>query len=312
MMDKTVKTLAKRQRYSRRILHNWELYLFLLPAVTVVLVYRYIPMYGVKMAFQNFVTTKGLDGSDWVGFLQFEKFFNSYQFNSLIKNTLLISAYDILAGFPVAIIFALLLNQMHAKRFKRTLQTVTYMPHFISTVVMVGMLQLFLSPSSGLYAHLMKATGNAPANLLGSAAAFRHIYVWSGIWQHAGWDSIIYIAALSAVDPSLYEAATVDGANKWHKLIYIDIPSLIPTMVILLILRLGNVMSVGFEKVYLMQNPLNTPTSEILSTYVYKIGIENNQYSYSAAVDLFNTLVNFTLLVIVNFISKKVGETSLW
>jgi len=311
-MVQTENTLRVRRRHSYKILRNYELYLFLLPAVIVIFVFRYIPMYGVQMAFQNFVPAKGIGGSAGVGFLQFEKFFNSYQFNSLIKNTLLLSAYDIIAGFPVAIILALSLNQMRAKRFKRTLQTVTYMPHFISTVVMVGIIQLFLSPSSGLYAHLMKALNIAPTNLMGNAHAFRHIYVWSGIWQHAGWDSIIYIAALSAVDPSLYEAATVDGANKWHKLVYIDVPSLIPTMVILLILRLGNVMSVGFEKVYLMQNPLNTPTSEILSTYVYKLGIENSQYSYSAAVDLFNTVVNFTLLIIVNFVSKKVGETSLW
>ena len=311
-MHQTGKPAKVRQHYGQRILRNYELYLFLLPAVAIVFIFRYIPMYGVQMAFQNFVPAKGIAGSDGVGLLQFEKFFNSYQFKSLITNTLFLSAYDILAGFPVAIMLALLLNQMQAQRFKRTLQTVTYMPHFISTVVMVGIIQLFLSPASGLYAQLMKALQIPPTNLMGNARAFRHIYVWSGVWQHAGWDSIIYIAALSAVDPSLYEAATVDGANKWHKLLYIDVPSLIPTMVILLILRLGNVMSVGFEKVYLMQNPLNTPTSEILSTYVYKLGIENSQYSYSAAVDLFNTVVNFTLLIIVNFASKKIGETSLW
>ena len=206
-----------------------------------------------------------------------------------------------------------MVNQIRVKRFKQVLQVVTYLPHFISTVVMVGIMLILLSPSNGIYGNLAHLLGiQNPVNIMGEASAFQHIYVWSDVWQHAGWDSIIYIAALAAIDPSLYEAATVDGASKFQRLRYIDLPFLIPTAVILLIMRAGNVMNLGFEKVYLMQNPLNTTVSEVISTYVYKIGLINNQYSLSAAVNLFNTIVNFVLLILVNGVSKKLGDTSLW
>ena len=299
-------------RTLRQIAQNYELYLFLLPAVLVVFCFQYIPMYGLQIAFKNFVPSQGILGSKWVGFTQFQKFFNSYQFESLIGNTLFLSVYGLVAGFPMPILLALLINQLRGKAFRKTLQTVTYMPHFISTVVIVGMLNIYLSPNSGLYVNIMRWLGLTPGNPLGEQNLFRSIYVWSDVWQHTGWDSIIYIAALSSIDPTLYEAATVDGANKWHKIFYIDLPSIVPTMVILLILRAGNIMSVGFEKVYLMQNPLNTPVSEIISTYTYKIGIESLQYSYSAAIGLFNTIINFVLLLGVNGLSKKIGETSLF
>ncbi len=252
----------------------------------------------------------GVAKSDWVGFEHFQTFFNSFQVKSLFTNTISLSLYSLIAGFPFPIFLALAMNQIRVKRFKQTLQVATYLPHFISTVVMVGMLLVWLSPSSGLYAKLFGV--QEPPNILGMAGAFQSIYVWSDVWQHAGWDSIIYIAALAAVDPSLYEAATVDGAGKWQKIKYIDIPFLLPTAVILLIMRAGNIMNVGFEKVYLMQNPLNTMVSEIIATYVYKIGIISNQYSLSAAVGLFNNVINFVLLLLVNQASKKMGETSLF
>ena len=270
-------------------------------------------MYGIQIAFKDFVPKLGIEGSKWVGFEHFQTFFNSFQVKSLFTNTITLSLYSLIAGFPFPIILALMMNQIRVKRFKQTLQVVTYLPHFISTVVMVGIMLIVLSPSSGLFGNIARLFGVIdPPNLMGQAGAFQSIYVWSDVWQHAGWDSIIYIAALAAVDPSLYEAATVDGAGKWQKIKYIDIPFLLPTAVILLIMRAGNIMNVGFEKVYLMQNPLNTMVSEIIATYVYKIGIISNQYSLSAAVGLFNNVINFILLLLVNQVSKKMGDTSLF
>ena len=300
-------------RACKSIRRNWGLYLLLLPAVVLLFCFNYLPMYGVQIAFKDFTPANGIEGSPWVGFENFQTFFNSYQSKNLIWNTITLSLYSLVAGFPFPIFLALMMNQIRAKRFKQTLQVVTYLPHFISTVVMVGIMLILLSPSNGIYGNLAHALGiQNPPNILGQAGAFQHIYVWSDVWQHAGWDSIIYIAALAAIDPSLYEAATVDGASKLQRLIYIDLPFLIPTAVILLIMRAGNVMNLGFEKVYLMQNPLNTSVSEVISTYVYKIGMISNQYSLSAAVNLFNTVINFVLLVLVNGVSKKLGDTSLW
>lgn len=297
----------------RRISRNWGLYLLLLPAVVLLFMFTYIPMYGIQIAFRDFSPKFGITESPWVGLDNFRTFFNSFQVKSLFTNTITLSLYSLVAGFPFPIILALAMNQIRVKRFKQTLQVATYLPHFISTVVMVGMLLVWLSPSSGLYGSFAKLLGiSDPPNILGMANAFQSIYVWSDVWQHAGWDSIIYIAALASVDPSLYEAATVDGAGKWQKVKYIDIPFLLPTAVILLIMRAGNIMNVGFEKVYLMQNPLNTTVSEIIATYVYKIGIISNQYSLSSAVGLFNNIINFVLLLLVNQASKKMGDTSLF
>lgn len=300
-------------RVKKDMVRNWQLYLLVLPAIIAIFLICYVPMYGIQIAFKDFRPIKGIWGSKWVGFAQFTRFFNSYQFTNILENTFLLSLYGIIASFPMPIFLALILNQIRAPRFKRVLQTVTYMPHFISTVVMVGMLIVFLTPSTGIYGHMMRALGvEEPNNLLADRTVFRSLYVFSDIWQHTGWDSIIYLAALSAVDPTLYEAATVDGANKPRLIWHIDIPHLLPTVVILLILRAGNIMSVGFEKVFLMQNDLNLPISEIISTYVYKIGLLQAQYSYSAAIGLFNTVINFVLLVLVNTISKRISETSLW
>ncbi|WP_310829537.1 ABC transporter permease [Paenibacillus pedocola] len=290
---------------------NWGLYLLLLPAVVLSLLFAYKPMYGILIAFKDYSPAMGIAESPWAGFKYFEKFFNSYQFSATIKNTLIISLYS-LVTFPIPIILALMVNQMRPNRFRRFFQTVSYMPHFISTVVMVGLMVILLSPSTGLVGNLYSLFGKEAPDLMGSSALFSSVYVWSDVWQHVGWDSIIFIAALSAVDPSLYEAATVDGASRWHKVRFIDIPMLMPTAVTLLILRVGGLLGVGFEKVYLMQNDLNATSSEILSTYVYKIGLLSSQYSFSSAVNLFNTVINFILLIIVNQISKKISENSLW
>ncbi|SFD96683.1 putative aldouronate transport system permease protein [Paenibacillus catalpae] len=299
------------QRQLQRIGRNWGLYLLLLPAVVLLLCFTYKPMYGVIIAFKDFKPALGIMDSPWVGFKYFEKFFNSYQFSVTIKNTVFISLYSFVT-FPLPIVFAILVNQLRANRFKRVFQTVTYMPHFISTIVIVGLMMILLSPGNGLIGSIYRLFGAEAPNLMGSASMFSSLYVWSDVWQHTGWDSIIYLAALSSVSPSLYEAATVDGASRWQKIRYIDIPMLIPTAVTLLILRIGGLLGVGFEKAYLLQNNLNISGSEVISTYVYKIGLLSSQYSFSAAINLFNTVINFTLLILVNYISKKYSENSLW
>lgn len=298
----------------RRIARNWGLYLLLLPALTLLICFTYKPMYGVLIAFKEYKPIKGILGSAWADpwYKYFKKFFDSFQFKTTIRNTLVITLYSMLVMFPLPIILALGINQLKNRTYRKFFQTVTYMPHFISTVVMVGLLTLLLSPGSGLLGAICGMLGIKAPNFLGQPSAFKHLYVWSDVWQHVGWDSIIYIAALSSVDPSLYEAATVDGATNLQKIKYVDIPMLVPTAVIMLIMRFGSLMSLGFEKVYLMQNDLNLTASEVISTYVYKIGIINVQYSYSAAINLFSTVINFILLILVNQISKKVSDNSLW
>ena len=295
-----------------RIRRNGGLYLLMIPAMIIFICFTYLPMYGIVIAFKNFKPARGILGSEWAGLRYFKQYFSSYMFSNTIRNTLVISIYTILVTFPLPILIALMCNQMYAKRFKKFFQVSTYLPHFISTVVMCGMIVLFLSPSSGVIPKLLGYIGVQTGDLMGKASAFSSIYVWTEAWQHVGWDSIMYIAALSAVDPQLYEAAVVDGANKWQKMRSIDIPLLMPTAVVLFILRAGSVMSVGFEKVYLLQNDLNISASEIISTYVYKMGLKSNQYSYSAAIGLFNNVVNFILLLSVNFIAGKMGDTSLF
>ena len=300
-----------RSKLSMRIWKHREYYLILLPVLVFFLIFCYGPMYGVTIAFKDFNPRLGILGSPWVGFKNFETFFHSYQFVPTIRNTVVISLYTILVTFPLPIFLALMCNQMKALKFKKFFQVSTYLPHFISTVVMCGMIILFLSPSTGIIAKIVGLFGVKMPNLMGMPSAFPHIYVWTEAWQHVGWDSILYIATLSSVDPTLYEAATMDGANKWQKMLHVDVPALVPTAVIMFILRMGSVMSVGFEKVYLLQNTLNSSTSEIISTYVYKIGLVSNQYSLSSAIGLFNNLINLVLLIIVNEIAKRVGDTSL-
>ena len=300
-----------KQGFIQGIKSSRALYLLLLPSFIIFLLFTYYPMYGVIIAFKDFSPAQGILGSPWVGFKNFIQYFNSYQFWPTIRNTIVISLYTIVVTFPLPVFLALMCNQIRARRFKKFFQVSTYLPHFISTVVMCGMIILFLSPSTGIIAKLAGLFGFTLPNLMGSASAFPSIYVWTEAWQHVGWDSILYIATLSAIDPTLYEAATMDGASKWKRMIHIDVPALLPTATIMFILRMGSVMSVGFEKIYLLQNTLNSSTSEIISTYVYKMGLVSNQYSLSSAIGLFNNVINLVLLLMVNYTSKKLSDTSL-
>lgn len=304
-------TVSKKGNIWHRVYSDRALYLLLLPSFIIMFIFTYLPMYGVVIAFKDFTPAKGIMGSSWAGLKYFKQYFNSFQFWPTIKNTLILSIYSIVVTFPLPIVLALICNQMRTGKFKKIFQVSTYLPHFISTVVMCGMIILFLSPSSGVIAKLLSLIGIQMPNVMGSAGAFPSVYVWTEVWQHLGWDSILYIAALAAIDPSLYEAATMDGASKWQKMLKIDIPLLMPTATVMFILRMGSVMNVGFEKVYLLQNNLNTASSEIISTYVYKMGLVSSQYSLSSAIGLFNNLINLILLVTVNYISKKMSDTSL-
>jgi putative aldouronate transport system permease protein len=291
---------------------HWQFYLLIIPAIFYFLIFKYIPMLNAVIAFKDYSVVKGIWGSPWAGFKHFHLFFSNPQFWTLIKNTLFLSLYQIAVGFPVPILLALALNEIRNGIFKRAVQLVTYAPYFISTVVMVSMIMLLLSPRLGVVNLLLHAFGIEPIDFLGIPSLFRSVYVWSDVWQGAGYSAVIYLAALAGVDPSLYEAAKVDGASRIQKMIHIDLPGLMPAAVIILILSVGNIMSVGFEKIYLLQNPLNLETSEIIATYVYKIGLLNANFSFATAVGLFNSVVNLILLVLVNALAKRVSSTSLW
>ncbi|MED3803346.1 ABC transporter permease [Lysinibacillus xylanilyticus] len=297
--------------WKKSIRKNWELYLLLAPVILYFLIFHYYPLYGLQIAFKDFIATKGITGSPWVGFKHFERFFDSYYFWRLIKNTIGIGVFTLLVSFPVPIIIALLLNEVKSLRFKKFVQTIIYAPHFLSTVVVVGMLLLFLK-SDGMINQVITLFGGTPIDFISEPAWFKSIYVLSDVWQTMGWSSIIYIAALSAVDPAQHEAAMMDGASKFQRIIHINIPAIMPTIVILFILNVGSVMAIGFEKVFLLQNDLNMSTSDVISTFVYRSGILEAQYSFSAAVGLFNSIINFILLIMVNRIAKKVSDTSLW
>ena len=303
---------AASYRKWKRVLRNWQLYVFLIPTILYFLIFRYYPMYGLQIAFRNYKASKGIWGSQWVGMRNFQRFFATADFWQLLENTLAISVGNLIISFPVPIILALLLNQMPSKRYKKIVQTVIYAPHFISTVVMVGIIFLFFSPSSGIINHMIVAFGGEPIHFMAEASMFRPLYIGSEIWQGAGWGSILYLAALASINPELHEAAVVDGANKLQRVWHIDIPGILPTVVIMFILNSGKVMAVGFEKAYLMQTSLNISTSEIIATYVYKRGLLNSQFSFSATVGMFESVVNLVLIVTVNFISRKVSDSSLF
>ena len=300
------------QLQKRKIKSNIPLYVLLFPSIILLIMFAYIPMLGLVIAFKDYSPSNGIINSPWVGFKYFTQFFNSVQFGTTMMNTLKISIYSILVGFPLPILLALLCNQLRTGKFKKVFQVTTYLPHFISTMVMCGMIILFLSPNSGLIANIFKSLGWTMPNLLSKPDSFAGVYVWSDVWQHIGWDSIIYLAALSAIDPTYYEAATMDGASRMQKILNIDLPLLLPTAMILLILRAGSLLSIGFEKVLLLQNPLNLAGSEVISTYVYKVGMLNFQYSYSTAIGLFNTVVNLIILLSVNWFSKRYTKTGLF
>jgi putative aldouronate transport system permease protein len=285
--------------------------MMLLP-MAVIFIFSYGPMFGVQIAFKDFRARSGIWGSPWVGFVHFKNFFNSYQFGRILSNTLGISLYGLLAGFPIPIILAILVNESAHKGFKKGVQLITFAPHFISTVVMTNMILMFLSVYGGPLNNLVAALGGERIDFMARPEYFKSIFVWSNVWQGMGYSSVIYIAALSSIDPALYEAATIDGANKFQKILNIDLPSIAPTIVILLILNCGQIMNVGYEKILLMQNSLNISASDVISTYVYRVGLEQAQYSFSAAVGLFNSVINTILLITVNQAARKLGETSLW
>lgn len=295
------------KRLNRHFGRYWQLWIMVLPAMAFVALFAYVPMYGIQLAFREFDFNKGLTGGKWVGFKYFEQFFNNPQFGQIMANTVTISLWTLVMGFIAPIILAILINQISSKRAKAFTQTVTYMPHFISTVVMVAILQIFLTPGSGILGRFFGDT-----SLLGNPDAFSQIYWMSEVWQHTGWNCIIYLAALSSVDLALYEAAKIDGAGRLQLIRHVDLPALLPTAGILLILNMGSVLGVGFEKVYLMQNTLNINAAEVISTYTYRVGILGSQFSYSTAIGLFNGLINFAFLILANYIAKRASNTSIF
>lgn len=301
----------KKLALSRNFRYNYDLVLLFLIPLAWYILFKYVPIYGVQIAFRRFNPTLGITGSDWVGFTYFQQFFNSYYFTELLGNTIFLSLFQLAVGFPVPILLALLINELPSKRLQKTIQNVTYIPYFLSVVVVVSMLNLF-SKENGLFNQVAGLFGFLPTDFMAKAEYFRPLYVFSNVWQNMGFNAIIHIAALAAVDPTLYEAAVIDGASRFRKIIHISLPSIVPTILVLFILRIGSIMEIGFEKAYLMQNPVNMETSEIISTFIYKNGIQKGQFSYSTAVGLFNSVINFLLLVTANFISRKAAKTSLW
>lgn len=298
-------------RLGKNITQHYELYLLVLPAVAFFLIFHYGPMWGVQIAFRDYYPGWSMAESEWVGLDNFRRFFRSYQSSVVITNTLRISIMSLVLGFPGPILLALMLNNVRNLRFKRTIQSITYAPYFISAVAMAGMILVF-SSTTGMFNSLRAIFGGEPIQFMGKPSMFPWIYVLANVWKNLGWNSIIYIAALASVDSELYEAARIDGASRLKIVRYIDIPSIMPTVVVLLILNTGRLMSVGHEQILLLQNSLNRATSEIISTYTYQIGLINADFSYSTAIGLFNSLVNMVLLITVNTISSRLGDTSLW
>lgn len=291
---------------------HWQLYVMLILPLTYLIIFAYIPMGGVIIAFKDYSIRGGIWGSDWVGFEHFINFFKTPDFVKLLRNTLILSLYNLVITFPMPIILALAVNELKSKAYKKVVQMVTYMPYFISTVVLVGTMKNIFSPRTGLINNIIALFGGAQTDFMGNPDLFRTMYVWSGVWQGMGYSAVIYIAALANVDSSQVEASLMDGAGRFARVWHVDLPAIMPTIVIQLILAVGSVMSLGYEKVFLMQNPVNTEVSEVISTFVYKRGIVGFQYSYSAAVGLFNSVVNLVLIALANIFAKKVGETSLW
>lgn len=305
----------KKKSLLTRLQRCWPLYGFLLLPLAWMLIMKYYPMYGATIAFKDYKVSMGINGSPWVGLKHFRRFFNDYYFMTILRNTLILSFYSLLAGFPTRIILALMLNSLRSNKYRKFAQMVTYMPHFISTVVMVGILVQFFNSRIGVLGRVINLMTGSNRDLMGIPGAISHIYVWSGIWQNCGWGTIVYLAALAGVDPSQHEAAIIDGATRFQRVIHIDLPAILPTATIMLIMDAGRIMSLGFEKIYLMQNSLNLDATEVISTYVYKMGIGGQgktDFSYGAAIDLFNSVVNFLLVMTVNQISKSMKQSSLF
>lgn len=305
--------MVRQKKFWKDVLKSWQLYLLFLLPLLYILIFKYYPMYGASIAFKNFNPALGITDSPWVGFDHIIRFFKSNEFTRILKNTLLLSLYQLVAGFPFPIILALSLNYVYHKKIKKSVQMITYAPHFISIVVMVGMILIFLDPR-GPINDLIALLGFERIHFMGKPSLFKSIFVWSGIWQNVGFGCIIYLAALSSVNPEMHEAALVDGASKLQRIWYIDIPSILPITIILLILDMGNILDTGFEKVLLMQNPLNLSTSEVIDTYVYNVGLvaQIPQFSYAAAIGLFKAVIALVLVTSTNRLSRKIGQESLW
>ncbi len=315
LMQRTTPKIAKKKKLTKRLAENWQMYIFLLIPLIWLLIFKYYPMYGAQIAFRKYKIRLGITGSPWVGLDNFIKFFKSYQFSRTVGNTLFLSIVGTVISFPIPIFFALLLNSVRNRKWKSAIENITYMPHFISTVVLVGMMKRIFDINTGMIHNMLSLVGvNFHNDLFSGTVNFRMLYICSGIWQGTGWGSIIYMAALSSVDPELHEAATIDGASRWARVRYIDFPTILPTIVVMLILSAGSVMSIGFDKAYLMQNDTNLAASEVISTYVYKVGFLNDggNFSYSSAIGMFNSIINLIMMLTVNFISNKINGSGIW
>ena len=310
-MAKSVKAVPAKKK-SKRKSSNWQFWAIISLPVIYAIVFAYIPMGGIIIAFKDYSIRKGILGSSWVGLKYFKQFLTSPSSVLVIKNTFILGIYTLIANFPIPILLAIAINEIGNRKFKKTMQMVTYAPYFISVVVLVGMMMQMMDLRTGIINVLLQKVGIDAINFFGDAGIFRHLYVWSGVWQTAGYSSIIYVAALAGVSPELQEAAIVDGATRVQRIMHVDIPAIMPTVIIMLIFNCSNIVSIGMDKIYLMQNSLNTSVSEVISTFVYKVGVVNSNFSYSTAAGLFQSIVAFALLVIVNQICKKVTETSLW
>ena len=304
--------MKKIKKKGKEIRKYMGLYLMLSIPLAWYIIFKYVPMYGLQIAFRRFNPSLGITESPWVGLTYFEQFFNSYYFKDILWNTVTLSLFTMLVGFPMPIILALLINEVKSVRFQKIVQNITYMPNFLSVVVIVSMLTLFSNRDYGLFNKIGELFGLAPVDLMSKPSWFQPLYVFSNVWQYMGFNAIIYIAALAGVDQELYEAASIDGASRMQKILHISIPCIMGTIIIMFIMRIGSLMSIGFEKVYLMQNNVTLSASEVISTFIYKNGIQKGQFSYSTAVGLFNSVINFVLLMVANFVSKKTAKTSLW
>lgn len=311
-MSKITSMKRTKAALNKNFMQSRYLLLLLLPAIIYYILFHYLPMWGILIAFKDYKAFLGFMDSPWVGLKFFKMFFASYDMFPVIRNTFLLGFYSVIWGFPMPLIFALVLNEIRSIKYKKFVQTVSYMPHFLSTVVIVGMIQLLLSSTNGIINSLIYNMGFEKINFLQKPGYFRTIYIASDIWQSMGWGAIIYMAALSNIDPQLYEAAVIDGANKFRQLINITLPCIAPTIITMLLLRMGRVLSVGFEKVYLLQNPTIYSTSDVISTYVYRQGMVSGNFSYGTAVGLFNTVINLVFLTVSNYLARKFSETSLW
>lgn len=300
------------RRMLRSVSRNYDLYLMLVPVVLFYVIFKYVPMYGIQIAFRDYNPGLGFSGSPWVGWENFQRFFSSFRFGRMVKNTLLINVYQILFQFPIPILFAILINEVRKRRYKAVVLNLTYIPHFLSTVVIVALIGTVCNPEYGIINLVIEAFGGRPVRFMEEASWFKTIYITSGVWQNMGWSSLIYLGALAGIDQSLYEAAEVDGASKLQQIFKITIPCIVPTITIMLILKIGGIMDLGVDKVLLMQNELNVSSSDVIPVYIYQTGVREGDFSYAAAIDLFNNVINFFMLVLANKASKKLSGSSLW